>query len=461
VTRAAGHEEALAEIAAIDDPAKLDALDFAIKRACRKAPPELALGLYRAHVTALSHMPQHVATLRLLNYAVLATSEEMRMRAAKALSPRPATDYVPLLMAALTAPVEADTVVFAAPDGTVRMFETIHQDGPDVGRTHTRSLNLETEGALHFNKATSNPAAVLRGNLATAEAMASQTRERVAAANAAAAERNKRIGAVLKGATGSDPGESAEKWWSAWLDYNELSSSASRQDYETYEDRSYTTYRYPQAQPRYPTPGGPKSGTTYTTSRPTATTPSAIPTSALPTTLIRRHECFAAGTRVWTQSGPRAIEAIEVGDLVLSQETQSGELAYRAVLETTTSDPVPVVQLKLPAETITSTLGHRFWVAGHGWRMAKALTPAVRLHAMNGGVELESAARAPAAVCYNLVVDGFHTFFVGETRLLVHDKTCPAPNPHSLPGARQLRQKSPGDIPLSDALVQAGNPQAP
>ena len=460
VTLAPGHQEALAEIAAIDDPAKGDALDYAIERALRKASPELATELQLAHVAALSRMPQHGATLRLLNYAVLSPSDKIRVRATKGLMPRPATDYVPLLMAALTAPYEAETVVFAAPDGTVRLFQTISQEGPLAKRTHVSALNLETEGALKFDKAASNPGLVLRGNLATADAVASQTRERIEAANAAAAERNKRIGAVLKGATGADPGESADTWWQAWQDYNELSFGDERPEYKTSFNATYT-YRYPQEKPMYPQPTRPKSTsvtpTTSTASPRRGPAPPPSPTGIMPGLLRRARtcECFAAGTLVWTKAGSAPIESLEVGDMVLTQHPLTGELAYRPVLETSVSEPVPVLALKLPTETIVSTLGHRFWVDGPGWQMAKSLKPQVRLQALGGGVAAATAAVEELTVCHNLVVDEFHTFFVGESRLLVHDKNCPAPNPGNLPGSTRRREASPADLNFVDALANA------
>jgi hypothetical protein len=461
VTLAPRHKEALAEIAAIDDPAKGDALDYAVERALRKASPELATELQLAHVAALSNMPQHGATLRLLNYAVLSPSDKIRMRATKGLMPRPATDYVPLLMAALTAPYEADTVVFAAPDGTVRLFQTISQEGPLAKRTHVNALNLETEGALHFDKAASNPGVVLRDNLAKAEGVASQTRERIEAANAAAAERNKRIGAVLKGATGTEPGESADAWWRAWQDYNELSFADERPEYKTSYDVSFTQF-YPQEKPMYPQPTRPKSTSPTTPTTPTTSprrgpAPPPSPTGIMPGLLRRARtcECFAAGTLVWTKAGPAPIESLEVGDMVLAQHPLTGELAYRPVLETSVSEPVPVVALNLPKETIVSTLGHRFWVDGHGWQMAKSLKPQVRLQALGGGVAASTATVEELTVCHNLVVDEFHTFFVGESRLLVHDKNCPAPHPGNLPGSTRPREASPADINFVDALANA------
>lgn len=430
VTRAPCYAEALAQIAAIDVVAKLDALDFGVYRACRKAHPERADQLQQAYVSALANIPTHAATLRLLNFAVLSPSEEIRMRATRGLASRPATDYVPLLMAALTAPYEAETSVFAAPDGTVRLLQTIYQEGPEASRTHTVSLNLETDGALKRDKAATNPAAVLQGNLARVGAASSALRESLESANATSAERNRRIGQVLQEATGTTPADRPDTWWRAWQEYNELSYADERPNYQTSYEETYT-YQYAQERPMYlqevrtPPAGGPC-------------------------------ECFAAGTHVWTKAGPTPIESIVVGDLVLAQNPWTGELAYRAVLETTISEPVRVLAIKLPKESIVSTLGHRFWTPGQGWLMAKSFGGgASRLHAMGGCVEATTAPVDELTVCYNLIVDEFHTFFVGQSRLLVHDKSCPAPNPASLPGSVRPRDAAPPDVKFAEALAKA------
>src|SRR5262249_29880620 len=41
---------------------------------------------------------------------------------------------------------------------------------------------------------------------------------------------------------------------------------------------------------------------------------------------LNHHSCFAAGTMVQTRDGPRAIESIWAGDLVLSQDVRTGKL---------------------------------------------------------------------------------------------------------------------------------------
>ena len=54
-------------------------------------------------------------------------------------------------------------------------------------------------------------------------------------------------------------------------------------------------------------------------------------------------ECFAAGTLVWTKTGQRPIESLEIGDLVLAQNVDTGELAYKPVIGRTVRPPKRLV----------------------------------------------------------------------------------------------------------------------
>jgi hypothetical protein len=143
----------------------------------------------------------------------------------------------------------------------------------------------------------------------------------------------------------------------------------------------------------------------------------------------RGYECFPAGTQVVTLAGPMAIEMIRYGDQVLSQDPVSGELAYKTVLETTIRPPSPMVQIGLGADVLRTTRGHPVWVVGDGWKVAKDLSLGDRLHGLEGGLTVDSRDEAPACEAYNLVVDGWHTYFVGRQRVLVHDNSPPAEVP--------------------------------
>jgi hypothetical protein len=128
------------------------------------------------------------------------------------------------------------------------------------------------------------------------------------------------------------------------------------------------------------------------------------------------------------------IEQIRVGEIVLAQNPTTGELGYRSVLETTLGEPAAVLTLDFAGEKITATRGHRFWVNGHGWKMAKELKPAASLHALEQSMDVTAIEKSEDISCYNLIVDEFHTFFVGKSRLLVHDKGCPLPTTAIIPG---------------------------
>ena len=211
----------------------------------------------------------------------------------------------------------------------------------------------------------------------------------MAQANLEIQVRNDRIREVLRTALEMDLGADPQVYWQEWQSYNDLY-------YDEHPIDVYSEVAYIQP----------------------------------PIT----HSCFKAGTPVWSPGGLVPIEQISVGDLVLSQHVDTGEIAFRPVLQTTLGRPVETVSIAVNHERITATRGHRFWVNGEGWEMAKALQPAMRLHALDGPAEIRDISPGEQLRCHNLVVDDFHTFFVGESRLLVHDKSCPAPTTAIVPG---------------------------
>ncbi|HEX6960824.1 MAG TPA: polymorphic toxin-type HINT domain-containing protein [Lacipirellula sp.] len=430
-------EAALDKIRAVSEVGAIEPLVEAIGRNKRDVADEYTLDLHRAVVAALSNMREHNATLYLLNYAVFAQNEDVRKHAAEALKSRAPTDYVPLLMGALTAPIEAEFDVVAAPDGTVRMVETLVQAGPERDRTHTQATHFEVAGTFGRDRLKTNPNAVVAKHLRRAEEHAEYTQSQVDSYNAAAKERNQRIKEVLEIATGMTGDARPEDYWKAWSAENELAYGATPV-YETYDEYTYT-HTYAQA-PKYPVSTGP----TRSSSPGAAPTPRqpGDPIAATSPVALPMCECFAAGTLVWTQAGPRPIEQVSVGDMVLAQHPTTGELAYRPVLEVTARDDAPVMRLAVSGEEIYATPGHRFWVNGRGWQMAKHLKPAVDLHAIDAPLSVSAVEKDQPRRCYNLVVDEFHTFIVGQSRLLVHDKSCPAPTMAIVPGLTKVTSEA-------------------
>jgi len=82
--------------------------------------------------------------------------------------------------------------------------------------------------------------------------------------------------------------------------------------------------------------------------------------------------CFAARTLVHTKDGLVPIENIKIGDWVLAQPEQTGELAYKRVVRTTRFDSKPVYRVSYysdrnpdQAGILIVTGNHLFYVAGH------------------------------------------------------------------------------------------------
>jgi len=210
---------------------------------------------------------------------------------------------------------------------------------------------------------------------------------------------NQQIGGLLAAATGQKLASNPEMWRQWWSHYNEVYTAGDKPLRGTYQ-RDEVKYASPVA-----------AGSSPETS-----------------------ECLAAGTPVWTEYGPMPVEKIQVGDRVLSQDPQTGQVACKAVVRTTFRTPEKLTRLEAGDQTIRSTGGHPFWVAGKGWTKARDLAPGMQLHGVAGAVPVQSVAAGGVAATYNLIVADYHTYFVGSSKVLTHDNTIPQPTRALVPG---------------------------
>jgi len=126
-----------------------------------------------------------------------------------------------------------------------------------------------------------------------------------------------------------------------------------------------------------------------------------------------------------------------VGDLVLSQHPDSGELAYKPVLRVTIGSPVKLLSMRTGSEKIDCTEGHLFWVSGSAWVQARHLSSGAGLHTADGTVAVSDLGDGRVEPAHNLIVADFHTYFVGRSRILTHDITPSRPTTTVVPGLKE------------------------
>ncbi len=151
--------------------------------------------------------------------------------------------------------------------------------------------------------------------------------------------------------------------------------------------------------------------------------------------------CFVEGTLVKTEFGDKAIEYIEVGDCVWAYDTENGGTALKRVAHIFRNETYELVTVKVGNNVIEATPEHPFYVLncddsranltslGFGWVKAKNLRKGDILVLLDGHTATVDSVTfdtfATPIPVYNFEVEDFHTYFVGNDGLLVHNSCLP------------------------------------
>lgn len=176
--------------------------------------------------------------------------------------------------------------------------------------------------------------------------------------------------------------------------------------------------------------------------------PGSSQTGAQPCSTV--NQCFKEGTLVETEDGLKPIEEIEVGDKVLAYDEATGEQAYKPVLRLfrNRTNKWQYVYIEGESQPIISTPGHKYYLPENDtcreetrpyehaayaelsekWVSACDLKPGDKVLLSDGkyGKVLKSVCvqlDVPETT-YNLEVSDFHTYYVGNTSVLVHNNNC-------------------------------------
>jgi hypothetical protein len=122
------------------------------------------------------------------------------------------------------------------------------------------------------------------------------------------------------------------------------------------------------------------------------------------------------------------IETIKVGDLVLSKNEVTGEIAPKPVRDLIRPAPKPLYQLKLrdasgEVETFHATDDHPWKVEGKGWVETVNLRSEDRIDTASGADMVLLSVKLTKRVehTYNLTIADWQTFLVGDDQVVVHN----------------------------------------
>lgn len=390
----AQREAAAKRLAQIDDPTAVAAIESLL---CY-GPSEVAAKA----LDTLSGMSAPEASLALARVAVYAALPEIREYAGNRLRGRAFEHYVPGMLAALATTIEARENVAVDADGRLVHQQVLVREGQDASQVLVRG----TEYRREYTGGGSRRFAEWQAGLDMARQNASAT-QRVIAENASTLERNERITTALALGTEQRLGADPKQWWNWWNEYNDVQITGEKPVSVQVALRSVDVVD------ALPTSGS-GSGSSGGGSKP---------------------ECFVAGTPVRTSLGLVPIEQVRVGDLVLSQHPETGELTYKPVLRTTVTPTSPLLRVEAGNyDRFVCTDGHLFWVSGEGWKQARELRSGMQLHTPRGALTVSAVEPAKAEQTYNLIVADFHTYFAGERDVLTHDNTLRQPTRAIIPG---------------------------
>ena len=132
-----------------------------------------------------------------------------------------------------------------------------------------------------------------------------------------------------------------------------------------------------------------------------------------------------AGTLVWMADGTtKPIEQVKLGESVLSKNEKTGEVAAKKVTNTSVRQNIWTRKLSFEGGAVLETTDeHPLYVEGSGFVKAKEVGIGSSIVTRAGPSAKVVAVEADVrqAKVYNFTVDAFHTYFVGQDALWVHN----------------------------------------
>lgn len=382
-------KKALARLQAIGDEAATDALEWTFAADdMHIAGPVLEV---------LSKMPGQITSVSLGRFAAFSPSNDVRLTAVEHLAARPENESVPPLLDLLSTQIEGRIDYMVSPTGRFYVRHLLFREGSNTKYLFASDFDYYPVKKLERvaqREVGNNFAARFNHFLAHAkmDRDISAEQEAVASANESIAEINARVIWVLERLMKVDLGDDPYAWWQGW--YGNYSTPSADKKVVAAFHRKHESVNLPSCE-------------------------------------------LIDGVRIHTERGEIPIELVRVGDRALSQNPDTGEVAFQPVLfVSNTGDAREVVTLRIEGNEVDATPTQRFWVVGRGWIAAADLKPGDRIHGLHGSSRVESIAAGKTAKTTHIVIEGVQNAFLGKQALLGGDHSGRETNGRALPGMK-------------------------
>ncbi|MDO6384571.1 polymorphic toxin-type HINT domain-containing protein, partial [Leptospira santarosai] len=160
--------------------------------------------------------------------------------------------------------------------------------------------------------------------------------------------------------------------------------------------------------------------------------------------------CFVSGTLVLTGTGLKAIDRVKIGDEVLAFNPETKDQSLKQVVRLFRNENTELLKINFgEGEEVRTTAGHRFFTENRGFVLACELsTKDILLDKAGERISIHSIVKEThkeKIPVFNFEVEDYHTYYVGETCILVHNDSV-----------KMLQEKIAANGELNGPLVNKG-----